>query len=52
MLPILVFLLLVALLFGVGAAIHWLWIIAVVALILWLVGFVVRSGEGSRWYRW
>lgn len=49
--PLILFLLLVAILFGVGAAIHFLWIIAVVALILWLAGFLLRPG-GGRWYYW
>jgi hypothetical protein len=49
--PLLLFLLLVALLFGLGAAIHLLWIIAVVALVLWLVGFLFRP-TGGRWFYW
>jgi hypothetical protein len=48
--------LLLAILFGaVGFAVHLLWIIALVILVLWLLGFLVRVGEGSsrsRWYRW
>jgi hypothetical protein len=45
--------LLLALLFGgLGFAVHFLWIVAVVLAVVWLVGFVMRSGEGSRWYRW
>jgi hypothetical protein len=45
--------LLLALIFGgLGFALHWLWIIAVVLFIAWLVGFGFRSGAGSRWYRW
>jgi len=39
----------------VGFAIHVLWWIALVVLVLWLLGFLVRVGEGSsrsRWYRW
>jgi hypothetical protein len=45
--------LLLALLFGgLGFAVHALWIIAVVLFLAWLVGFGMRSGEGSRWYRW
>ncbi len=46
--------LLLALLFGgLGFAIHALWIVAVVVLIAWLLGFVVRGGgSGTRWYRW
>jgi len=51
MMPVLIALLLVALLFGLGAAVHFLWIVAVVLAILWLVGFAARS-EGGRWYYW
>jgi phosphoglycerol transferase MdoB-like AlkP superfamily enzyme len=47
-----VLILLLALLFGgLGFAIHWLWIVAVVFAIAWVAGFAFRSGEG-RWYRW
>jgi hypothetical protein len=54
MVVILVALLIVLLLGGLGFAIHVLWWIALAALILWLLGFIVRgSGGGSgRWYRW
>ena len=52
MLPLLLVLLLVVLLFGVGFAAHLLWIIAVVVLVIWLVGFLMRGAEGARWYRW
>jgi hypothetical protein len=46
-------LLLAALLFGLGFALHVLWWIAVVVLVLWLLGFLFRSSAGSgRWYRW
>jgi len=50
--------LLIVLIFGVaGFALHVLWWIAIVALIIWLLGFVLRRGEGiggrrRRWYRW
>lgn len=41
-----------AVLFGViGFSLHFLWVIAAVVLVVWLVGFVARSGSG-RWYRW
>jgi hypothetical protein len=44
--------LLLALLFGgLGFAVHWLWILAVILAIFWIAGFAFRSGEGS-WYRW
>jgi lysylphosphatidylglycerol synthetase-like protein (DUF2156 family) len=53
---ILVALLIVLLIGGLGFALHLLWWIALVALVLWLVGFFVRAGEGAagrrRWYRW
>jgi hypothetical protein len=45
--------LLLALLFGgLGFAVHALWIVAVVLFVAWVLGFVVRGAEGSRWYRW
>ena len=49
---ILVVLLIALLLGGLGFAVHALWWIAVVLFLAWLVGFGIRSGEGSRWYRW
>lgn len=48
-------LLVVLLVAGLGFALHVLWIVAAVLLVLWLVGFVVGRGEsvGSRhFYRW
>ena len=52
---ILVVLLLALLLGGLGFAIHILWWIALIVLVIWLVGFLLRMGEGEsrgRWYRW
>ncbi|MGH3293995.1 MAG: hypothetical protein ACRDP7_19520, partial [Trebonia sp.] len=52
---ILLVLLLAIILGGLGFAIHVLWWIALAVLVLWLIGFLVRAGEGgtrSRWYRW
>jgi hypothetical protein len=54
---ILLVLLLALVLGGLGFAIHILWWIALVVLVIWLIGFVVRMGEGGgsrrrRWYRW
>jgi hypothetical protein len=52
---ILIVLLLALLLGGLGFAIHILWWIALVVLVIWLLGFLLRVGEGgsrSRWYRW
>ena len=49
-------LLLALILGGVGFALHWLWIIAAIVFLFWLVGFAVGRGEmaGGRrgWYRW
>ncbi|MCX4659007.1 hydrophobic protein [Streptomyces sp. SID4919] len=56
MVPILVVLLLALLLFGLGFAVKVLWYIAVAVLVIWLLGFLLRStgagGARSRWYRW
>jgi len=52
MLALLLVLLLILLLFGIGFTAHLLWIIAVVVLVIWLIGFFVRGAEGARWYRW
>jgi membrane protein YdbS with pleckstrin-like domain len=52
---ILLVLLLALILGGLGFAVHVLWWIALVILAIWLIGFLVRVGEGagrSRWYRW
>lgn len=44
--------LLLALIFGaVGFAVHVLWIVAVIAFLIWLIGFFVAGAE-RRWYRW
>jgi hypothetical protein len=50
--------LIVLILFGLGFALHVLWWVALAALIVWLLGFVLRVGETiarpprRRWYRW
>jgi hypothetical protein len=52
---VLLVLLLAVILGGLGFAVHVLWWIALAVLVLWLLGFVVRTGEGAshgRWYRW
>jgi hypothetical protein len=51
-LPLLVVLLLILVLFGAGFAVKALWIVAVILLVLWLIGFLARGAEGARWYRW
>jgi hypothetical protein len=56
MVPILLVLLLAVVLFGAGFAIKVLWWIALAVLVIWLLGFLMRSttttGTRSRWYRW
>jgi hypothetical protein len=56
MVILLAVLLIILLLGGFGFALHVLWWIALIALIVWRVGFVLRStdsaGTRSRWYRW
>ena len=51
MLALLLVLLLALLLFGAGFALKVLWILAVIVLVLWLIGFLARGPE-ARWYRW
>ena len=48
---LLVFLLIVALLFELVAVVHALWWIAIIALIVWVIGFMLRP-RGGRWYYW
>jgi len=36
---------------GLGFAVHVLWVIAAIALVLFVLGFLVRGAERS-WYRW
>jgi hypothetical protein len=51
MLALFLVLLLALLLFGAGFALKFLWILAVIVLVLWLIGFLARGPE-ARWYRW
>jgi hypothetical protein len=48
---LLLFLLLTLLLFGVGLILHVLWWLAVIALVIWAIGFMLRP-RGRRWYYW
>ena len=45
---ILIVLLLAVLLGAAGFAIHLLWILALIVLAIWVVGFLFRAAEGSR----
>ena len=47
--------LILALLGGLGFAVHVLWYVLIVALLLWAIGFLVGGAAGGprRWYgRW
>ncbi len=48
---VLLALLVVAVLFGLGFAVKVLWLVAVLALALWILGFVA-AGTERRWYHW
>jgi hypothetical protein len=52
----LIVLILLLLLLGGGGllstGLHVLWLLLVIGLILWLIGFFIRMGEGGRWYYW
>ncbi|MEU2561405.1 hydrophobic protein [Streptomyces longispororuber] len=56
MVPLLLVLLLAVVLFGAGFAVKFLWLLAAIVLVAWLLGFVMRTagtgGRRSRWYRW
>jgi hypothetical protein len=52
---VLVFFLIFALLFGFGFAFNWLWFLAVLYLVFWLIGVAIGRGERAgryRFYRW
>jgi len=53
---ILIALLVVLIVGGLGFVVHVLWWLALAALVVWLVGFLLRAGEtaGRRhhWYYW
>ncbi len=56
MVALIALLLILAIFGGLGFAAHILWIVLIVAVVLWLLGFLiggVESGVGRRrWYRW
>ena len=57
MLFILLALIVVLVLGGLGFAIHVLWWLALVALVVWVLGFFFRAGSSAarprrRWYYW
>jgi uncharacterized membrane protein YecN with MAPEG domain len=57
MVALIVLLLILALFGGLGFAVHVLWIVLIVALLLWALGFLIGGAESiggrRRWYgRW
>jgi hypothetical protein len=56
MAALLIALIVVIILFGLGFTLHLLWWIAIIALVVWLLGFLFRVGEGAagrrRWWYW
>ena len=54
LIPIIVLVLLIILLGGGGVALHYLWILLIIGIILWLLGFVFhpwhRPGMPRRWW--
>jgi hypothetical protein len=53
MVALIALVLILALLGGLGFAVHVLWYVLVIAIILWLIGFFVGGvpdGGGRRWY--
>jgi hypothetical protein len=51
MLAMILFLLLVAIIFGIGFVVKWLFYIAIALALIWIIGFFFRGANG-RWYRW
>ncbi len=57
MLALLALILILAIFGGLGFAVHLLWIVLVIAILLWLIGFFIGGapvgGGRRRWYgRW
>lgn len=44
-------LLLIFLFFGLGFAVHVLWIVAIILFVLWIIGFAFGRGASSGWRR-
>jgi uncharacterized membrane protein YecN with MAPEG domain len=55
MVALIALVLILALLGGLGFAVHVLWYVLIVALLLWAIGFLVGGAAGPgrrRWYGW
>jgi hypothetical protein len=49
---ILAILLIVLAFAAIGFVLHFLWIIAAILLVTWVIGFFAKGRSGGRWYRW
>ena len=52
MVALIALLLILAIFGGLGFAVHILWWILIIALVLWALGFLLRGSGGGRWYNW
>ena len=52
MIALIVLLVILALFGGLGFAYNVLWLVLIVALVLWALGFLLRGSSGGRWYYW
>ena len=52
MVALIALLLILAIFGGLGFAVHVLWWILIIALVLWALGFLLRGSGGGRWYNW
>jgi hypothetical protein len=56
MVALIALLVILAIFGGLGFAAHILWIVLVIALVLWVIGFLIGGAEAGvgrrRWYRW
>jgi len=54
MAPLVALILILAIFGGLGFAVHVLWYVLIVAVLLWLIGFFIggvpSAGSGRRWY--
>jgi hypothetical protein len=53
MVPLIILVLLLLVFGGLGFAVHVLWYVLIVAILIWLIGFFIggaADGGGRRWY--
>lgn len=55
LIPLIALVVILLLFGGLGFALHVLWYVLIAAVILWLIGFLIRPGGAGgrrRWYYW